>query len=227
MFMADESRIEVQDDQLKDPIGDKTPEEKNEEIEDDISSKEEDEELEKKPDDKKNDKVDRSDIAQKIKYREKYQKAAAEVDRLKKQLDDNNRSPKEAAADEKELAAQKYIRDLARREYEEIRKKEIEEKATELDKFEEEVDSILEDYPDISREDLLDTIEEYDVPPSTAVKILEKSGKPNSSRKEKPRMPSPKRGGGAPAKKNHDDKGKSFYDISRELAKEARDEGVL
>src|SRR3990167_2787784 len=117
--MAEEARLELEDDSLKDP------EEKTE---------------------VKKDAVERSDIAQKIKYREKYRKAQTEIESLQKKLDEKDRSPKEAAADEKELAAQKYIRDLARREYEEIRKKEIADKATELDKFEEEVDSILEDY---------------------------------------------------------------------------------
>src|SRR3990167_4198324 len=143
--MAEEARLEIEDDSIKSPDGDKTPEEKNE-VEDDITPKEEDEDLEKKPEAKEDKKVEKSDIAQKIKYREKFRKAAAEVERLKEQLDDKDRSPKENAADEKELAAQKYIRDLARREYEDIRKKEIADKATELDKFEEEVDSILEDY---------------------------------------------------------------------------------
>lgn len=224
--MAEEARIEVEDDSLNNPDGDKTPDKKNEEVEDDITPKEEDEDLEKKPAAKKDDKVDRSDIAQKIKYREKYRKAQERIKELENDRD-KDRSPQKEVADEKELAAQKYIRDLARREYEEIRRKELDKEARELDKFEEDVDSVLEDYSDLSRQDLLDTIEEYDVPPLTAAKILEKSGKPGASKKDKPRMPSPKRGSGAPAKKKIDDKNKSFYDISRELAAEAKDEGIL
>lgn len=239
--MADEPRFEVRDNSLNDPEGDKTPKNDNVDPLDGIPS--EDEDADKEPSaldkrgkskkeenpesDDKDKKVDRSDIAQKIKYREKYREAQDEIKRLKDQLADPNRTPQEKAADEKQIAAKKYLQETIRAELTALEREKKEREKQEIENFETEVDEVLDDNPDLTRKDLLNAIEEYDVSPKTAAKILQKHGSAGGSKREKPKMPAPKGGGGGPVKKPVDDSKKSMHDIARDLAKEAKEQGVF
>jgi hypothetical protein len=131
---------------------------------------------------------DKSDIIQKIKYREKYQGERSKVAKLEAELSEL-RSMVKKPSDDAEAKAQEYIRNQAKAVYEELLKeKELQEKKTTQD-FEDKIETILEENPDIAEQELLDAIEEYDVEPNIALKILKKT----SIKKEKPKMPQARR----------------------------------
>ena len=191
-------------------------------IEEDKTS-EEDKPEENEDEDKDKDKPDRSDIAQKIKYREKYQKASSKVSELEAELSKLKGMDKDIGkkpADDAEARAQQYIREQAKEVFEQLQsaRKSDEEKVTR--QFEEKVEEILDDNPDISEKDLLDAIEEYEVEPKIALKILRKS----SVKKEKPKMPQSKRASteGEPEKGKADDSKKTMWQILQEEAKKLK-----
>lgn len=201
--MADEKDTIITDEDDDNLEEDKTSEEKNEE------DKEEEKPEKEKP--------DRSDIAQKIKYREKYQKASTKVQELEAELSKLKGMDKDIGkkpADDAEARAQAYIRSQAQEVFEQLQsaRKAEEEKVTR--QFEEKVEEILEEHPDISKKDLLDTIEEYEVQPDTALKILKKT----STKKEKPKMPQSKRASteSEPDKGKPDDSKKTMWQILQE-----------
>ena len=174
---------------------------------------------EKKEDDKEPD-TRRSEIAQKIKWRERAQKAeerASKVDKLEAELAELRGAVKKPT-DEAEQKAQEYIRAQARKVYEELQEAKQKEESTKTAKFEAEVESLLDENPDISETELLDAIEEYEVEPKTALKILKKQ---TDSTTKKPKMPSSKR---APTetKSAPDDSKKSMWDIQREEIEKVR-----
>ena len=189
----------------------------------------EDESPEESPEDKtpeefKNDtgsedksKPRRSEIAQKIKWRERAlraEKDASRVQTLENELAELRGLVKKPE-DDKERQAQDYIRKQARQAYEELmaEKKREEDSATEA--FETEVEGILDENPDIADEELLDVIEEYEVEPKTALKILKKAQ--DSPSVKKPKVPVPKRAPSESAETpSADDSKKSFFDIVRE-----------
>ena len=177
------------------------------------------EEEEEKPEKNEEDKAKRSDIAQKIKYREKFQKASSEVQKLETELSELKGMVKKPA-DDAEARAQTYIRDQAKAVYEELlnARKADEEKTTR--QFEEKVEEILEENPDISEEELLDAIEDYEVEPKTALKILKKS----STIKPKPKMPQAKRASTSsePEKDKSDDSKKTMWQILQDETKKLK-----
>ena len=190
---------------FEEPTEDQTPEEPKA-----PEKKEEDKEPENR----------RSEIAQKIKWRERAQKAeerASKVDKLEEELAELKGAVKKPT-DEAEQKAQDYIRAQARKVYEELQEAKQKEESTKTAKFEAEVESLLDENPDISETELLDAIEEYEVEPKTALKILQKQ---TESTTKKPKMPSSKR---APAetKSAPDDSKKSMWDIQREEIEKVR-----
>ena len=183
-------------------------------IEEDKTSEEEEE----KPEKNEEDKAKRSDVAQKIKYREKFQKASSEVQKLETELSELKGMVKKPA-DDAEARAQTYIRDQAKAVYEELlnARKADEEKVTR--QFEEKVEAILEENPDISEEELLDAIEDYEVEPNVALKILKKT----TTIKPKPKMPQAKRASTeGESKDKPDDTKKTMWQILQDETKKLK-----
>ena len=211
--MADKEVESTKD--SKDLVDDKTSYE-NEDILAGIpdEDEEEKEEEEKKP--------DRSEIAQKIKWREKYNKAKEELDSLKEKP--NPTEEDKEVIDDKEKKAKEYLSNFFKQEYKKVQAEEKEAEARALRDFEDKVDATLEDNPDITENDLLDVIEEYEVEPEVAVKILKKyketEGKP------KPKLPAPKRGSPSAPKPKTDDSDKSMHDVAQEVIKEMREKNL-
>ena len=155
----------------------------------------------------------RSEIAQKIKWRERAIKAestVSKVDKLEAELNELRGAVKKPT-DDAEAKAQEYIRKQAREVYEELQGLKQKEETTKLAKFEAEVESIVDENPDISETELLDAIEEYEVEPKVALKILKKQ----TDHTKKPKMPIAKRATSEPSEK-HDDSKKSMWDITKE-----------
>lgn len=221
-IMTDEKMLEVQDDSLGESDEDKTSEEEKNEVKkaiDELPSEDEDLRGEKKEEKK----VDHSEVAQKIKYREKLRETREELAQANEKiaaLEQRIGTSSEKSGDEKELAAQKYIRDLARIEAEKILKEREDKEAKEVRDFEESVDNVLDDNPEITRNRLLEVIEEFDVSPEIAAKIIQKA---SENTEKKPKMPAPKRGSTGGSPKKVDDKGKSFFEVAREVISEYKD----
>lgn len=196
--MADEKPL-VEEDEVafEEPQEEKTPEE--------IEKKDD-----KQPDDR------RSAIAQKKYWRDKYQKEvekSSKVETLEEELSKLKDAVKKPD-DEQERKAQDYIRSQARSVYEELQKEKQKQESKELEEFEGKVESILDENPDFSEEELLDTIEEYEVEPAVALKILKKQH--DSPKEKKPRMPQARRASPEEEKNKPDDSKKSMWDIVKE-----------
>ena len=195
--MADDTTIEDQDLDEEIPEEEKTPE------------------SEDNQDEKPETKDRRSAIAQKKHWRERALKAeekASTVEKLQNDLSEL-RSLVKKPTDEQEAKAQEYIRAQARSVFEELQKAKDGAEKKELDDFEKEVEEVLEANPDFSEEELLDAIEEYEVSPKTAIKILQRQ---ESKKDGKPRMPKSHKADPAPSKELPDDSKKSMFDILRE-----------
>ena len=184
--------------------GDQTSEETGEETQEESKTNEQGDSKESKGE-KPGDAVRRSEIAQKIKYREKYQSTLSEKQELEAELSELRGAVKKPT-DDAEAKAQEYIRKQAREVYEELQSLKQREESTKTAKFEAEVESIIDENPDISETELLDAIEEYEVEPRTALKILKKQEKTA----KKPKMPVAKRGSSESPKKKPDDSKKSM-----------------
>ena len=195
------------DDQTKDDdsaFEEESQEEKTseEEIEDDS---------EKKDEEPKNR---RSEIAQKKHWREKAQKSSQRVSELETELE-TLKSAVKKPDDEKEAAAQEYIRKQARQVFDELQKEKAKDEAKELADFEGKVQDILDENPDVSEEELLDTIEELEVEPAVALKILQRQ--PKGREEKKPRMPTARRASpDGDSGKKPDDSRKSIFQIAQE-----------
>lgn len=191
----------------------------------DIPDEDEDPLGDKKPE--KKEKPKSSEIAQKIKYREKSKRLAselaekeAEIERLKKSVE------KAEPGSEQEKAARKYISELAEEVYE------SKQKQTKLDEqkkaalFEEKVDDVLTENPDIPEAELLEIIEELDVEPAVAAKVWKRG---QNSIKPKPKLPNPKRTVNTSGKMeyNKEDRGKSMFQVGREAVDEAKKKGWI
>lgn len=224
--------LEVQSDSIEETTeGDKTPEENEKEGNtlDDLPS-EDDLDLEgegakeKKPETKK---VERSEIAQKIKWREKAKSLEADVARLTDELNASKQRvvDKGGEIDEKEKAAQEYIRTQAKKVFEELRNLEKQEEDKAIQKFETELAGALKDNPTLTEEEILDLVEELEVDPSTAAKILlRQQEKP----KQKPKMPAQKKATtGNPELKTKEEKKqpgerKGFWSIAQDVRKQVK-----
>ena len=162
----------------------------------------------------KEDAPRRSEIAQKIKWRDraiKAEEAATRVERLEAELKELRGAVKKPT-DDQEAKAQEYIRKQAREVYEELQTAKQKEESSRTAKFESEVASIVDENPDISETELLDAIEEYEVEPKVALKILQKQ----TDKTKKPKMPVAKRGTSEPSKERPDDSKKSMWEILKE-----------
>jgi len=223
--MADEARMEIQDSDINSE-GDKTPE--NEDVQkavDDLPSEDEDlkgdkgqsegEDDKSKPEEKK---VDRSEIAQKIKWRERYQNLKKEVDAARQNPDT---TPEEQQnLDDKEKQARAFLKKIFREEYETVRKEEQERESVRLSDFDDAVDEVLEDNPDIKESQLLDVVEEFEVEPKIAVKIIKKWEAEGMGGKPKPKMPTPKRAQPGAPKEKSNDAGKTMYQVAQDVIKD-------
>ena len=154
----------------------------------------------------------RSEIAQKKHWREKAQKSSSKVTQLETELAELKKAVKKPD-DDKEAAAQDYIRNQARQVFEELQKEKAKDEAKQLAEFEEKVEAILDDNPDISEEELLEVVEEFEVTPAVALKILKKN---SENKSKKPKMP--KARGASPESKKElpDDSKKSMFEILKE-----------
>lgn len=163
-------------------------------------------------DDKQDESKDRrAAIAQKKHWRNKALSESKRVKELETELT-KLRGAVKKPTDDAEVRAQEYIRDQARRVFEELQDAKQKEESRQKEEFNEAVNDILEDNPDIAEAELLDAIEEYEVEPNVALKILKKqTDRPN----KKPKMPAPKRAGNE-SKETPDDSKKSMWDILKE-----------
>ena len=147
----------------------------------------------KKTEEKKKSEDDetKSEIFQKRKWREKFLKSQGRIRELELEIARKADQKKETQTEDKELNAQRYIREQARKEYENIlaEQKANEDKA--LENFQTNLDSAIEDHPELTEDELLDVCEEYSVEPAVAAKILLKH-KEGETRKKKPSLPKPK-----------------------------------
>ena len=201
--MVEDTLIEEEEAAFEEPTEEKTPEEKIE-----------------KTDEEPKDR--RSAIAQKKYWRDKYQKEAEKSSKVET-LEEELRSLKDAVKkpdDEAERKAQDYIRSQARAVYDELQKEKEKKEAQELQQFEGKVESILDENPDFSEEELLDTIEEYEVEPEVALKILKKQQ--GSPKEKKPRMPLARRASPEESKDKPDDSKKSMWEILKEETAKVR-----
>lgn len=158
----------------------------------------------------------RSEIAQKKHWRGKAQAASTKVEELTAELE-TLKSAVKKPDDEKEAAAQEYIRNQAKAVYKELQAEKAKEEAKELAAFEGKVQDVLTENPDVSEEELLDAIEEYEVEPLTALKIIQKQSK---EKDKKPKMPQARRASPTEDKDKPDDSKKSIWQIAQdEIAK--------
>lgn len=210
-YMADEA---IQDDDAvfnsdeEEEAPEKADDEQDEESEGESDGEESKDKSKEKPKNRK------SAIAQKKYWREKAKESSSKVQELETQLAELREGVKKPD-DDKEAAAQKYIRDQARATYQELQLEKAKEEARELAAFEDKVQEILDDNPDVAEDELLDTIEEYEVEPRTALKILQKQAK--DPKEKKPKMPQARRASPSDdSKAKPDDSNKSMFDILRE-----------
>src|SRR3990172_11174775 len=117
-----------------------------EEPEEDQTPAGEDQKPKEPKDEKPEDATRRSEIAQKIKYREKYQTTLSEKQKLEAELSELRGAVKKPT-DDAEAKAQEYIRKQAREVYEELQDLKQKEESTKTAKFEAEVESIIDENP--------------------------------------------------------------------------------
>src|SRR3990167_6716310 len=201
--MADEARMEIQDSDINSE-GDKTPE--NEDVQkavDDLPS--EDEDL-------------KGDKGQSEGEDDKSKPDKKEVDAARQNPDT---TPEEQQnLDDKEKQARAFLKKIFREEYETVRKEEQERESVRLSDFDDAVDEVLEDNPDIKESQLLDVVEEFEVEPKIAVKIIKKWEAEGMGGKPKPKMPTPKRAQPGAPKEKSNDAGKTMYQVAQDVIKD-------
>jgi hypothetical protein len=160
---------------------------------------------------------DKSEIVQKRKWREKYLRGQETIRRLEDEVRAKKESNQPTVTEEKELAAQKYIRDQARQAYEEIQSETMAREEKTLEAFQDKLDAVLDEYPDFTEDQVLEACEEYDVEPAIAAKILKKQ----SETKTKPKNPAARKAstGGQPEEKQKS-KAKDMYGLAAEIKKQ-------
>jgi len=208
---------DIQDDDsvFNEPQEEDAPDEKADDEQEEESEEESSEQSKDKTKDKP--KGRKSAIAQKKYWRNQATKASTKVQELETQLAEL-KGAVHKPDDEKEAAAQKYIREQAVQVYKELQLEKSKEEAKELEAFEDKVQGILDDNPDIAEDELLDTIEEYEVEPQTALRILKKQG--TKAPEKKPKMPKANRASVSDDNKaKPDDSNKSMWEILAEEKK--------
>ena len=178
-----------------------------------------------KPEDKSKDK-DKSSIKQKIKYRERAKKAERELEDTKEALEKARKAAERAPeGSEQERAAKEYIAKLAKEVFDTEKAREKAEELKTLHKFEDKLQEVMDDNPEIPESDLLSIIEELEVEPEVAVKVWKRQ----SEKPTKPKLPSPKRGSNLGPKMEYtkEDRGKGLFQIGREALKEWTNKGGI
>ena len=156
----------------------------------------------------------KSEIAQKIKYREKFLKSQEKLKKLEEKINVKEKKGDDTGVEEKEIAAQKYIRKQAREEYEAILAEQSAKKEAEDEETQTKMDIAIED-SDFSESQIKEVCEEYEVEPSIAVKILSKT----KDTSKKPKMPSPKKASPEIEKEETEEEKKSIYQIAQDIKK--------
>ena len=210
-----EPMIELPDDSVEIPAEDKTLDTKNENLEEEIGNLPSEDDLEEDPLEEEGS-VDPSVIAQKVHWRRKAERLEKELEIARNQP---GQTPPAAPADEKQAAAEKFLADFFERKLQEREIAKVREEQKTLAEFELSVTKTLEQNPAISENEILDAIEEYNVEPEVAAKILQKQ---KDAGVAKPRLPSPKRGSPRAPKKPVDDTGKSYWQIAQEVISDFR-----
>lgn len=172
---------------------------------------------------KEKDSPRRAAIAQKIKYRERYQSERArrealeaENERLRAQkTGDANQEPQ----DDQERRAKEFIRNQAKEAFQELKRQEAEEERRMIEDFEERLETVLEEHSDFTEDQILNVVERFKVEPEVAAQILAEY---ESQGKAKPRLPQSKRGTPAApaAKAKPTDKNKSMWQIAQDVIRE-------
>lgn len=178
------------DDDLEDAFSDDEDENDKEDDKGDDDEEDDEDDTEgddKKKDDKKSNK-ESSAIIQKKKYREALRVANAKIKELEGKKDTQGQLTEEQ---KKELAAKEYLAKTIKEILNTTEKEKAEREAEALEKFEEEIEAVLEEHSDIKEKQIRDVCEELEVSPKQAVKIIQRESKLKG--KEKPKMPQPKR----------------------------------
>mgnify|MGYP001580835625 CR=1 FL=1 len=214
------------DETIESEVPSEEPIDKTEENEDALSDiPDEEESLEKEEKEEKKDSKS-SEIAQKIKYRERAKRAEKELEDTKLELERAKKAAERAPeGSEQEKAAKEYIAKLAEEVYEAKKASEKKEAEKELQRFEDKVDSVLEENPDIPESELLAICEELEVEPEVAAKIWKRQ----TNKPLKPKLPNPKRTITQTNKMEYtkEDKGKSLFQLGREAIEEAKKKGLI
>lgn len=155
----------------------------------------------------------------------KYEKAVVKIQDLSDKLYKRKEEGKTLSDEEKkELQAQEYIKKQAKEALKELQKEKESEDKTNSEAFEEELDEVLDENPSITEKELLDVCEEYEISPRKALKMLKRLSK-DTDKKDRPKMPAPKRGT-AEVKEKDDPKkyeGKSFDERMSMIARESKE----
>ena len=178
-------------------------------------------EKEPKKEEEKKPKKDSSALIQKKKFRERLAKSKEEITELKAKLAEKERRGEPTEDDEKELKAKQLLSKMIRDELKSQREAEHEEKEALADSLQEELDDAVES-SDYTEEELLEIMDEYEVHPDKAVKILDRIKEKKTV--EKPKLPKPQ-GGTENLKKEEEpekDKGKSLFQIAQDIKKRMR-----
>lgn len=183
--LKDDGFEEEFDDDLENAFGEEEDEFEDDdapakEVKDDTKDKKEKSEKDKK-------KSPPSAVFQKIKLREQLKEAKQKLALLEEsKKEDKNLSEEE----KKELAARDYLEKTIKEIFEKVEAEKSNRTLQEQEDFEDELDEVVAE-SDYSREDILDVCEELDISPLRALKVLERESK--SGKKEKPKVPQPKR----------------------------------
>lgn len=216
--MADTIEPEVLSDELPDKTDNEDPFADLPEEGEPLTPKEKPEEEEEKE--------KKSEIAQKIKYRERAKKAEQELEETRAELERAKKAAERAPeGSEQEKAAKEYIAKLAEEVYEAKEAKKKNEAEKELTRFQDKVDSVLDENPDITEAELLSIIEELEVEPEVAVKVWKRQ----TNKTLKPKLPNPKRTSVQSTKLEYtkEDRGKSMFQLGREAVADAKKKGWL
>ena len=185
----------------------------------------EDEPLEKK-EEAPEEKPKKSEIAQKIKYRERAKRMEKELEDTKVELERAKKAAERAPeGSEQEKAAKEYIAKLAEEVFESKRAAEKKTAEKDLQRFEDKVDAVLDDNPDLTESELLSICEELEVEPEVAAKVWKRQ----SDKPTKPKLPNPKRAAQQSTKLEYskEDRGKTMFQLGREAVEEAKKKGWL
>lgn len=204
--------------------GDTKDDDKTSENEDDLfgdysfgDDEDDDDSDDDKDDDKtKEDKKDsKSAIVQKQKYRKKLEKANKTIKELqeKKEVDG-----KLTDTDKKELEAEKYIAKIVKKQLDSAETARKTAKDADIEKFQDELDEILEDDDTLDEDTILELCKDLLVSPKQAAKILQREKKLGKG--TKPKLPDSKRAKAEvedDSKDKDKDKPTSFEDIGQRI----------